>query len=131
MEAHTCNHPLVPHTVLYSLGERADVSRPFSDLEGADQFAQKIIRQNSARLKWLKVFRGDNESYTCFYWQRPYEVPVENQKVKLEVDMEPLQSAFDSVATGFKEQGKRIKWLTISQGACLVTVTALVIDRIF
>jgi len=130
-EAHTCNHPLVPHTVWYWLnGQKSEdgpVTRGFETLEAADIFAQKILRQNPKRLAWLKIFRSDNESYTCFRWDNPKkELSVEEQKVKLEVDMEPLKLAFDNVATGFAEQGKSIRRLWLSQvvlaGSFLTTI---------
>lgn len=130
MEAHTCNHPLVPHTVEYSVGS-GSTRRPFDDLESADAFAQKIIRQNaSKRLVWLKIFRSDNESYVCFRWDNPKKenTTVEPQEtVKLEVDMEPLKEAFDNVAQGFKEQGQSIRRLQFFQG---ILATAVVLSNV-
>lgn len=116
MDAHTCNHPLVAHRVTYSLG-KASVSKDFNDLEEAEIFAQKILRQNKGRLRWLKVNRADNDSYVCFRWDNPdkEQVVAEVQKVKLEVDMEPLKSAFDNVAEGFADQGRSIKKLKAMQ----------------
>lgn len=111
MEAHTCNHPLVAHTVSYSLGSK-HVVRAFNDLEDADAFAQKVLRQDTARLKSLKIYRSDNESYICFQWEKD-GATQSDETVKLEVDMNPLKEAFDNVATGFGEQGKAIRSLQI------------------
>lgn len=128
MDAHTCNHPLVPHTVWWMPtdgGPPIPMERGFDNLEDAHRFADKIIRGNSDRMSWLKIFRSDNESYTCYHWESPRkESPVETQKVKLEVDMEPLKEAFDNVALGFKDQGRAINRLKISQLLISLVVAA-------
>lgn len=129
MEAHVCNHPKVRHTVEYHIGdakpETATVLREFDDLENADNFAQKIIRQTTGRLSWLKIYRSDNESYVCFRWDNPKgESNMTDNTVKLEVDMDPLKEAFDNVALGFKEQGKSIRRLWIYQGIVSAILSA-------
>lgn len=125
MDAHICNHPKVRHTVIYRLG-KGEVAREFPDLEDANEFAQKILRQNSSRLNWLKIFRSDNELYCCFVWESPKQKEsIAEEKVKLEIDMEPLASAFENVALGFKNQGSSIKKLWFSQA---ILASLLVID---
>lgn len=133
MDAHTCNHPSVSHTVSWHLVDSEDSANPsktFGHLEDADIFAQKILRQNKDRLLWLKIYRADNETYTCFVWNIPPRkkddmAESEDMKVKLEVDMEPLASAFENVALGFKNQGASIKRLTYGQA---ILGTAVLID---
>lgn len=130
MEAHLCNHPLVPHTVWWMPdddGPPVPMERSFDTLEDAEFFAHKIIRTNKDRMSWLKIFRSDNESYTCYRWENDKEKPVETQKVKLEVDMEPLKSAFDNVALGFTNQGRSITKLWVFQG---VTAGLVIFDLI-
>lgn len=121
MDAHTCNHPLVPHTVWWwpNDGGYVPMSRTFDNLEDADHFAQKIIRSNDERISWLKIFRADNESYTCYRWDNPKENQTKpsEQKVKLEVDMEPMKEAFDNISLGFKNHGKAIRKLRAMQYA--------------
>lgn len=134
MESHICNHPLVPHTVWYWLtGQRPEdgpAYRSFDNLEDADIFAQKILRQNAERLSWMKIFRADNEAYTCFYWENKKEKAVDNETVKLEVDMEPLKEAFDNVALGFKEQGRSIRLLWGSQVGLAILVFGDILTRV-
>lgn len=129
MEAHLCNHPKVPHTVWWWPHDEvvAPSSRTFDDLEDADHFAQRLIRSNNERIDWLKIFRSDNESYTCYTWKNTKEDKLDAQQVKLEVDMAPFQEVFDNVAKGFEEQGKAILRLKISQA---ITIVLLVLDAV-
>lgn len=121
MEAHLCNHPTVPHIVWYAsiVGAKdSSVKRAFENLEDAELFAQKILRQNSNGLAWLKIHRSDNPLYCCYVWERaktPEDLKEDNT-VKIEVDIEPLKAAFDNIALGFKDQGKAIQKLGISIG---------------
>lgn len=134
MDAHLCNHPKVPHTVIWCSeikGAPSHMDRPFEDLEDALTFSHKIIRQNKDHLTWLKIYRSDNELYSCFVWEKPKEDKVEVGKVKLEIDMEPLASAFENVAEGFKNQGRAIKRLTISQTVLGLTITIDIVRQIF
>lgn len=133
MEAHLCNHPKVPHAVEYKVGEAvATVSRDFENLEDADIFAQKIIRQNPGRLRWLKIYRSDNSRYSCFFWENPEKERdmASTQKVQLEVDMEPLASTFENIGIGFKEQGKSIRLLWGMQSAIGILIAGDIIARI-
>lgn len=129
MEAHLCNHPNVPHTVWWWPFDEtiAPSSRTFDDLEDADLFAQKIIRSNTERINWLKIFRADNESYTCYTWENPKKEKMDAQEVKLEVDMAPFKEVFDNVAQGFADQGKTINRLKISQ---TIVSLILVVDML-
>lgn len=135
MDAHLCNHPKVPHTVEWSFMDKSDIPRIsdglFENLEEAQPFAQKIIRQNKDHLSWLKIYRTDNELYSCFVWEAPRTAKVESQKVQLEVDMEPLASAFENVAIGFTRQGNSIKKLQISQIILALTVAVDILTRAF
>jgi hypothetical protein len=135
MEAHTCNHPMVAHTVEYllqsnSTKQPASVVTHFNDLEDADHFAQKIIRQNAGRLTSLKISRADNPAYSCFVWDNPRRDVVDVEKVKLEVDMEPLKSAFETVNQGFKEVRTSIRNLWVVSGAVIVGFTIDTVVRI-
>lgn len=136
MEAHTCNHPKVPHTVIWwveTRGPRAPSTREFDDLEAADIFAQKLIRQHKDVSAWLKIYRTDNEFYVCFNWdnfKKEMGVAGDNT-VKLEVDMEPMKEAFDNIALGFKNQGTSIAKLWVFQGITAGLVITDLIARVF
>lgn len=133
MEAHICNHPLVPHTVIWWGFEDDPMSsqtRRWDTLEEADLFAQRIIRSNPERLETLQIHRSDNASYVCYTWESPEKgTPVvkNEAKVTMEVDMEPFKEVFDNVAKGFADQGKAITRLKISQA---ITIILLVVDAI-
>lgn len=134
MDAHTCNHPLVPHTVWWwPIDETiAPLSRTFDNLEDADHFAQKIIRSNTDRISWLKIFRADNESYTCYMWESEKEkVMADTQNVKLEVDMEPLKEAFDNISLGFTNHGKAIRQLRLQQVVLSVFLIGDIVWQVF
>lgn len=120
MEAHTCNHPKVPHTVVWwpNDGDHIPTSRGFDDLEDADHFTQKLIRTSSERIGRLKIARTDNETYVCYTWENPEKKNVADAgNIKMEIDMEPMKDVFDNISLGFENHGKAIRGLRMSQAA--------------
>lgn len=76
-----CKDHNKPHILWYMLEDPNDpVPAPYSLTYDTQQDALDTARvlidktishpQRSALL-WLKVFRADNEAYTCFIWHRP------------------------------------------------------------
>jgi hypothetical protein len=68
-----------PHTVWYWISDDNDpVPAPFSatfdDATQAEAKAQEMVEQRNDpynRLRWVKVFRSDNEQYTTWRWTNP------------------------------------------------------------
>lgn len=67
-----CEHPQQRHTVWYWVEDGDPVPAPrsatFDNLDDALQFAQSGVDQEHPALRWVKVFRADNEAYTCARW---------------------------------------------------------------
>jgi hypothetical protein len=79
-----CEHPDVPHTVWWSDSNEDDwaismlstfpASATFDTRDEAVAAAERIRddveggRRDPTRTTWIKVFRSDNESYTCWRW---------------------------------------------------------------
>lgn len=88
-----CVHGDRPHTVMYWLadgGPSIPMIASFDSQPEAITFAESGINQNNPILRWIKIFRSDNESYTCWRWENPmpynpdpveYE-PAESIKVR-------------------------------------------------
>lgn len=79
LDVGTCEHPDQPHTVWYWVedgGPPVPNSATFDNLADALRYAEPGSRSASAYLlRWIKVFRSDNEAYTCWRWENdvPYE----------------------------------------------------------
>lgn len=74
-----CQHPGQEHTVWWmwdtlDLGGHPipDQAR-FDTREEAVTFAERGVakQKDDPRFLWVKVFRSDNETYTCWRWERP------------------------------------------------------------
>lgn len=80
-----CKHRGQPHSVWYMLDD-PNAPFPYPNMltydtqQEALDLARVIIDKTIARpheslLLWIKVFRSDNEAYTCFRWERPSYLP--------------------------------------------------------
>lgn len=65
----------------------------FDNRRDALAFVQSGIDQaaEQTRLRWIKVFRADNEAYTCFRWENP--VPLSLTEVQATIMADTLARA--------------------------------------
>lgn len=71
-----CDHADQPHTVYVGVedgGPPVPIAHKFDNQEDALEFAGAI---NRTRVWLIKVFRSDNESYTCYRWAPDPEEPA-------------------------------------------------------
>lgn len=115
MDAQICNHPDESHTVWYWLddgGPPIPMSARLDNVREARRFADRIIAQNNTQLRWIKIFRTDNEAYTCFRWENPV---TSSNSIKVNVDTTAFSSTFKTVADRFDRHWKAIKILMVNQ----------------
>lgn len=84
MTGEACQHPNEPHTVWYMPldgGPPIPEQRRWDNRADALAFAERGIEKyaGTGKLAWVKIFRSDNESYTCFRWEDESSVPVPRQ----------------------------------------------------
>ncbi len=80
-----CIHGTRPHTVMYWLadgGPPVPMIARFDSQPDAVDFAERCIQKDNPILRWIKIFRSDNESYTCWRWENP--VPFTPEPVEYE-----------------------------------------------
>jgi hypothetical protein len=71
-----------PHTVWFWLDdghpELGPDSRRFDNADEAEKFAQDLVTHHghNPALRWVKVFRSDNESYVTWFWETQLPVQV-------------------------------------------------------
>jgi hypothetical protein len=78
-----CKHKDQPHTAWYWVEDGAAVPFPytvkFDNWYDMMEIVGTFVAENgeNSRLRWIKGFRSDNETYTCFRWSNPlpYEPP--------------------------------------------------------
>lgn len=80
-----CKDADKPHILWYMLDDQNDpVPVPYSLTYDTQQDAldmvrviidKTVARPHESLLIWAKVFRADNEAYTCFQWNRPSSLP--------------------------------------------------------
>lgn len=79
MSESTCQHPHREHRVWWWVEDGDPVPAPREALFDSRADAMKVVDQALAgpplHLRWVKVFRADNESYTCFRWSNPEPLP--------------------------------------------------------
>lgn len=75
-----CVHGDRPHTVMYWVedgGPPIPMTATFDTQPEAVAFAMTgVNQQENLFLRWIKIFRSDNETYTCWRWTNPVEMPA-------------------------------------------------------
>lgn len=76
MSALTCKDSDKPHTLWYWIEDPNDpapapYSLLFDDRLDALDHAAAITTNPINELRWVKIFRSDNETYTCYRWNNP------------------------------------------------------------
>jgi hypothetical protein len=69
-----------PHTIWWWVEDGDPIPAPrsaqFDNADDAEEAAHKFIdgrNDPDNRLRWIKVFRSDNEQYETFHWRNPVE----------------------------------------------------------
>lgn len=77
-----CKHPNKPHTIWWWIEDKNDpVPVPYSSKFDNRKDAMTIVNEwisgpPHVSFRWVKVFRSDNENYTCFHWENPEPLPI-------------------------------------------------------
>lgn len=76
-----CKYADQPHTVWYWVEDPHDpVPMPyvlhFDNQADAVNWAEETVDLAHVSLRWMKVFRTDNEVYQCWRWENPEPLPV-------------------------------------------------------
>jgi hypothetical protein len=103
-----CDHHDEPHTVWWMEddgGPPVPMERVFDDQADALQFAGFLKRDGKPEgppktLLWVKVFRSDNESYTCYQWSAPKPAFEPDETVRIEQLPPRPARDFSSVLVG-------------------------------
>lgn len=69
-----CMYGNRPHTVIYWLndgGPPIPMTANFDTQPEAVAFADSCVAQDNLILRWIKIFRSDNESHICLRWENP------------------------------------------------------------
>lgn len=128
-----CRHPDSPHTVMYWLndgGPPIPMTARFDNVEDARQFAESGIDQDNSLLRWVKIFRSDNESYTCYQWDNPV-AEAKNLTVKVDVDSKEFVGAMNRVRTRLSKYDRSIRNLWIGQMIVSTAVLIHVAEHLF
>lgn len=77
-----CKHEFWEHTVWWWVNYPNHTTIPvphsakFDNRAEAIEAVRTMIEDPSPSLRWIKVFRSDNETYTCYRWENPEEEPA-------------------------------------------------------
>jgi hypothetical protein len=82
-----CEDPKEPHTLWWWVDDPNDhvpapYSRQFDNLQDAENAIRDIPLRYLKQIAWMKLFRSDNESYTCGWWDNPSPSPIEKEAPK-------------------------------------------------
>lgn len=82
-----CAHEDQSHTVMYWVedgGPPIPMMAKRDTLEKTLAFAHSGIKQDNVLLRWIKIYRSDNEGYTCWRWENPIPYvfdPTEDERL--------------------------------------------------
>lgn len=87
-----CQHPRREHRVWWWVEDGDPIPVPreavFDNRADAMDAVIQALTDPPLHLRWVKVFRSDNESYTCFRWTNPEPWP-QPEPLKVPVPASP------------------------------------------
>lgn len=70
-----CEHPNERHTIWYWIDDGDPIPVPhaatFDNRADAVRQAESWVKEARPSLRWMKIFRADNEMYVCWLWENP------------------------------------------------------------
>jgi hypothetical protein len=100
-EIEVCRHPDEPHTVWWMRDDEPDMPVPleakYDNLEDARPHAENLTK--NPHVEWVKIFRSDNEGYTCWRWNRPERRDLSDTEAHIHVEGES-RAEFDEAVQG-------------------------------